>query len=182
MKRIISLLLIALLFAACQPTPETEFVINKGDNVLEQKLYATPEPVADTVSLHENASAAPESEPASEPTAAPIRQQLFPDRWDEDGIQLREHVTLSIHTDVITRADGQYPAYRTQAEPLTEDRITYFAEGLLSKPVKLELIEARSCRTSCSNTSTTSRNGKNGSRTASRGMKTGTKPAMIPRK
>ena len=145
MKKHIIIILLAslLLLCACQPTPETEFVINKGDNVLEQKLYATPEPVADTVSLHENASAAPESEPASEPTAAPIRQQIFPDRWDEDGIKLREHATLSIHTDIETRADGQYPAYRTQAEPFTEEQVIRFAEILLPKPVELELIEAK---------------------------------------
>jgi hypothetical protein len=145
MKKHIIIILLAslLLLCACQPTPETEFVINKGDNVLEQKLYATPEPVADTVSLHENASAAPESEPANEPTAEPVKQQLFPDRWDEDGMQIRNYVTLSIHTDVETRADGLYPAYRTQEEPLTEDRIMHFAEALLSKPVELELIEAK---------------------------------------
>lgn len=145
MKKHIFIILLAalMLLCACQPTPETEFVINKGDNVLEQKLYATPEPVAVTVSLHENASAAPESEPASEPTAAPIRQQLFPDRWDEDGIKLREHATLSIHTDIETRADGQYPAYRTKAEPFTEEQVIRFAEILLPKPVELELIEAK---------------------------------------
>ena len=145
MKKHIIIILLAslLLLCACQPTPETEFVINKGDNVLEQKLYATPEPVADTVSLHENASAAPESEPANEPTAEPVKQQLFPDRWDEDGIKLREHVTLSIHTDVITRADGQYPAYRTRVEPFTEEQAIRFAEILLPKPVELELIEAK---------------------------------------
>ena len=145
MKKHFYIILLAslLLLCACQPTPETEFVINKGDNVLEQKLYATPEPVADTVSLHENASAAPESEPANEPTAEPVKQQLFPDRWDEDGIKLREHATLSIHTDIETRADGQYPAYRTKAEPFTEEQVIRFAEILLPKPVELELIEAK---------------------------------------
>jgi hypothetical protein len=157
MKKHICIIFLAalLLFVACQPTPETEFVINKGDNVLEQKLYATPEPVSNTVSLHETASAAPNraevTDPAvtqntdstNEPTAAPIRQQTFPDRWDEDGVQIRNYVTLSIHTDVETRADGLYPAYRTQAEPFTEDQIVRIADTLFPKPVARELLEAK---------------------------------------
>lgn len=154
-KRIIIIFFATLLlFCACQPTPEAEIVINKGDNVLEQKLYATAKPVEDSVTLIENTSAASndeaKSEPtvpntgiANEPTAKPVKQQVFPDRWDEDGIQLREHVTLSIHTDVITRADGQYPAYRTRVEPFTEEDVARIADILLSRPVARELIEAK---------------------------------------
>ena len=43
-----------LLLCACQPSPETEFIVNKGDNVLEQKLYATPEPIEVTISAAAN--------------------------------------------------------------------------------------------------------------------------------
>lgn len=145
MKKQIFIILLAalLLFIACQPTPETEIVINKGDNVLEQKLYATTAPVSDTVSLHESTADKPDNNRTFEPTAAPISRQVFPDRWDKDGIRLREHATLSIHADVETRADGQYPAYRTKAEPFTEEQVIRFAEILLPRPVELELIEAK---------------------------------------
>lgn len=145
MKKHIIIILLAslLLLCACQPTPETEIVINKGDNALEQKLYATPEPVSDMVVPIESSADIPDSNRTFEPTAKPVKQQVFPDRWDEDGIKLREHATLSVHTDVETRADGQYPAYRTQAEPLTEEQVIRFAEILLPKPVELELIEAK---------------------------------------
>lgn len=51
MKKHVLILLAALLLCACQPTPETEFVINKGDNALEQKLYATPEPIELMISV-----------------------------------------------------------------------------------------------------------------------------------
>ncbi len=155
MKKHICIILFAalLLLCACVPTPETEFVINKGDSVLEQKLYATPKPVTVTVPLPENATTEPNRaeetvvtqnpDSTNEPTAEPVKQQLFPDRWDEDGIKLREHATLSIHTDIETRADGQYPAYRTQAAPFTEEQVIRFAEILLPKPAERELIEAK---------------------------------------
>lgn len=155
MKKRIYIILIAalLLLCACQPTPETEFIGNKGDNVLEQKLYATPEPVTDSVSLNTNPSDAPNAgnpgeptapnpETTSEPTAAPM-VQTFPDRWDEDGITLRDYVTLSIHTGVVTRADGQYPAYRTRVEPFTEEQIVRIADTLFPKPIARELLEAK---------------------------------------
>lgn len=156
MKKHILIILLALLLllCACQPTPETEFVINKGDNVLEQKLYATAKPVEDSVTLIENTPAASNDEAkgeltvpntgiANEPTAEPVKQQLFPDRWDEDDVQIRNYVTLSIHTDVETRADGQYPAYRTRVEPFTEEQIIRVADTLFSKPVARELLEAK---------------------------------------
>lgn len=49
MKRIIILLLAALLFAACQPTPAEDFVVNKAERTLEDIIAATPEPEAETV-------------------------------------------------------------------------------------------------------------------------------------
>ena len=44
MKRIISLLLIALLFAACQPTPEEPIVIGKDNEAMIEKAKETGEP------------------------------------------------------------------------------------------------------------------------------------------
>ena len=42
MKRICIIILFStFLFTACQPTPEVEFVVNKGDDVVEEKLAAT---------------------------------------------------------------------------------------------------------------------------------------------
>ena len=40
MKRILPLLLLCLLLA-CVPTPEQEFVVNKGDSIAEQKINET---------------------------------------------------------------------------------------------------------------------------------------------
>ena len=40
MKRIVCVFVAAIVLAAagCQPTPEVEFVVNKGDDVVEEKL------------------------------------------------------------------------------------------------------------------------------------------------
>ena len=42
MKRIIILCLLLALLLACVPTPEQEFVVNKGDGVLTQKIADSP--------------------------------------------------------------------------------------------------------------------------------------------
>ena len=60
MKRIICVLLISLMLCACVPTPEQEYVVNKGDDTLAQKLDATGEPDAQNDAL-----------------------LLFPERWEE---------------------------------------------------------------------------------------------------
>lgn len=144
MKKRLFLILIASLFlaCACQPTPGAEIVVNKSDNVWEQKLYATPKPLTDSSSLNANSSDAANDDRIFDPTAASSTQS-FPDRWDEDNIQLREHATLSIHTDVVTRADGQYPTYRTRMEPFTEEDVVRIADTLLPRPVVRELIETK---------------------------------------
>ena len=42
MKRLSILLLVLLMLTACLPTPEHEYVINKSDNTVEEKISATP--------------------------------------------------------------------------------------------------------------------------------------------
>ena len=71
MKRIIAVLLMLLLLAACQPTPDHDFVINKGDDIVEQKLSATPvpaQPVEDAVGV-DNKTEAPTGETEEPKTA-----------------------------------------------------------------------------------------------------------------
>ena len=38
MKRFLPLLLCLLLLCACVPTPEDEYIVNKGDNATEQQI------------------------------------------------------------------------------------------------------------------------------------------------
>ncbi|MBQ6078425.1 MAG: hypothetical protein IJK88_10055 [Clostridia bacterium] len=141
MKRLIPFCLSLLLLAsaACLPTPTEEYVVSKADNVLEQKLNATPKPMEDTVEQQANDSTA-KAQSVPETTAAPVQTQVFPARWDEDAEQIREYVTLAIHADVEAKADGLYPVYRTRAASFTEAQVIGLAEKLLGKPKERELV------------------------------------------
>ena len=112
MKRIIALMLLVCMLAACQPTPEQEYVVNKGDDTVEQKLNETPDP--DSASI--------------------AARQIFPDRWDEDPIAENEHLVVRAAADVRTKPDGLYPVYRTRESEITADTIENIAVKFLDKP------------------------------------------------
>ncbi len=114
-QSVFALILSLLLLAACVPTPEQEFVVNKGDDTAEQKLNASP---------------------ASDATDAATVPQFFPDRWDEDAERINEHVSIAVHADVVTKADGLYPVYRMKDAPLSEAMARTYALQLLGKPVE----------------------------------------------
>ncbi len=111
MKRIVVLLLAVLMLAGCQPTPEQEFVVNKGDDTVEQKLK---EPQGDVQSG--------------------AGRQSFPDRWDEEPLKESEHLVVRAHADVRTKADGLYPVYRTREAEITADTVENIAVKFLDKP------------------------------------------------
>lgn len=111
MKRIIVVLLSLALLCACVPTPEQEFVVNKGDDTVEQKL-------------NEQQSGANTG----------VGRQTFPDRWDEDPLKENEHLVVRAHADVRTKADGLYPVYRTRETEITADAVENIAVKFLDKP------------------------------------------------
>jgi len=123
MKRILVVLFAVLLLAACQPTPEQEYVVNKGDNIVEEKLNATPKPA-------ETAGGTNEAQPTTQPV-----NQFFPTRWD-DETSVSDRVSIAIHADVIQKEDGLYPVYRLKDAPLTEEMARELAAKILDKPVE----------------------------------------------
>ena len=137
MKRIIILCLLCALLLACVPTPEQEFIVNKGDSTVEDKINAAPKPAEDTVGLQPGASTA--ENPASlpeQPTEAPLAAQRFPDRWDEEAEKINDRVTISVHADVIQKENGLYPVYRLKDAPLSDADVQALAAKLLEKPVE----------------------------------------------
>ncbi|MBR4907217.1 MAG: hypothetical protein IKZ44_10265 [Clostridia bacterium] len=112
MKRIIILCLSLVLLLACVPTPKEEFVVNKGDDVVEQKLNETPDPDSGS-------------------TAA---RQTFPDRWDEDPIVENDRLIVRANTEIHVRADGLYPVYRTRPTEITKEMVENVAVKFLDKP------------------------------------------------
>ena len=120
MKRLFVILLSLVLLAACLPTPKQEYVVNKGDNVVEQKLSATPKPA---------------EEPDAENTgdAEPVRQQ-FPDRWDADPIEVMEKFTIRPEAEIITKEDGQYPVYAVHNVQFTKEQEAKYIQAMLGTP------------------------------------------------
>lgn len=111
MKRILIVLLSLSLFLACVPTPEQEFIVNKGDDTVEQKLN---EPQGDS--------------------RKGVGRQTFPDRWDEDSLKENEHLVVRAHTDIRTKPDGLYPVYRTREAEITAKMVENIAVKFLDKP------------------------------------------------
>lgn len=117
MKRL-WILLLAFAFCACLPTPETEFVVNKADNILENKLQSTAVPAESTTDTIEA------------PTSAP---QRIPDHWTEE-YEANETLTISVDAEIITKSDGVYPVFRTKSERFDTTRISELLQALLPKP------------------------------------------------
>lgn len=107
MKRLIAVLLF-LCVLACVPTPEEEFVVNKGDNVAEHSIKSDQQDDA----------------------------QRFPARWDEDTPLPCGTIAVSIHADIVQRADGVYPVYRTRQFPVTQAYAADLLTKLLGTPVE----------------------------------------------
>ena len=141
MKRIICILLLSALFLACVPTPEEEFIVSKSDNLAEQKILSAAV-TEETVAVEKNDSEAPSAAPLLNDTAAPVKAQTFPTRWDEDTVPIREYVTLAIHADVESRADGVYPVYKTRSGTLTSEDVAALANRLLRKPTEMSYLDA----------------------------------------
>lgn len=143
MKRIIVILLMLCMLAACQPTPDHDFVINKGDDVVEQKLSATPvpaQPVEDTVAVTDKpenpASTAADPERETKPAAA-LAPQTFPERWDEDAVKFSDNLSIAAHADVVQRADGLYPVWRTRGREISPEEAAKIVSALLPKPTEV---------------------------------------------
>ena len=114
MKRVMILLLAWLLLVACQPTPEVEFVVNKGDNLVEEKLN-------DTMGKEE-------------------KTQTFPNRWDEGPIQVNDRLTLTVQAEVTQKTDGIYPVYRTRTAGWAQADVVALLNKLLTAPTARMLL------------------------------------------
>lgn len=116
MKKICMFILSALLLCtACQPTPEVEFVVNKGDDTVEEKLTAVQDGTAGE------------------------GRQTFPDRWDEGPVTENDQLTLTARAEVIQKADGHYPVYRTRQHTVTQEEVVSLLEQLLPAPTSVTI-------------------------------------------
>ena len=108
MKKTIIYILTALMLSlcACQRTPDTEAVINKGDNKAEKAIEASSDPAWDGA------------------------QPVFPERW-EDDIKT-EYKELIIDADVITNGQNEYPVALVRRGAFTSDDMKKLASYMFS--------------------------------------------------
>lgn len=110
-KRICGLVLAGVLvFAACQPTPEKEAVVNKGDGVYEQKV--------EVAKKEERAEAVlPDASSAPAPTEVP--KYVFETHWT-DTVSLR-NFDVAIDVDVEAPDTTIFPVYRVKSRPFAPE-------------------------------------------------------------
>lgn len=136
MKRILSFLLLSLLCVACLKTPEQEYIINKGDDELEQKLNAAPAlpQETDEASLEKTDGAQITPAESRDASGNAVQRQGFPDRWETDPIPVADRFAIRVSADVVARADGLYPVYCTRSAHFTKEQTLAFLNLLLGKP------------------------------------------------
>lgn len=115
MKRMIAILLLLCMLVACQPTPETEFVVNKADNTIEQRLSETEMPKEETA----------------------VQRTLYPDEWREEAYQVNDRTTIEFDAEIVQKSDGVYPVYRTRGRQFTEADCIALVSKILPKPTAM---------------------------------------------
>lgn len=97
-----------LLTAACRPTPNQDFVVNKADGGMEAKLSGP----------------------------AVTGPQTFPSRWDENGYAANDWLTLTFDAEILQKADGLYPVYRTKQHMYSQNEVVDWLNRLAPDPVE----------------------------------------------
>ncbi len=125
MKRIVVICLILALLVACQPTPETDYVVNRGEEDLEALLHTTPAP--DAVPIRDAVAALPQGAKTEAHTVA--------GRWTEDASDVGG-ATLRIDADVIVPDLHEWPVYAVEKGVWSpEDRVAILKAAANGAPI-----------------------------------------------
>ena len=132
MKRMIITLLALALLLACVPTPEQEYIVNKGDSTVEDKINAAPR-TGSPAPQAGDAAEAEQTNPAA-PEGNALYRQLFPDRWDAEPVPVADRFAILAQAEVDTKADGLYPVYSTRSTSFDRNQTLRWLDLLLGKP------------------------------------------------
>ena len=133
MKRIVILCLILSLLLACVPTPEEEFVVNKSDGTLEDKLSS--EPVAAFTTESET----------QESTRSPLYDALgAPERWTMEpetrSVPFAE-LTIVADAEIVLPNVAKVSVYETAQRGFSEATLKAAADALLGDGERYEIEE-----------------------------------------
>ena len=99
-RRAILAVLLGALLLACQPTPETEFIVNRGDNLAEKRIEETPAPTGSG-------------------TDQPLPTFAVPERWT-DVIETKV-TTIPIDAEIVTSGQTVFPVRTVERTAIQED-------------------------------------------------------------
>ena len=122
MKRIIILCLILSLLLACVPTPEEEFVANKGDGTLEEIIHAETEPAANQT----DEPVPDEKSPLYAQLGAPERFTMEP----ETRAVPFSNLTVSADAVVVLPNVSATPVYEASGKTIPDERLEAIAAAL----------------------------------------------------
>ncbi len=112
MKRLIALLLLCLL-AACVPTPEQDFVVNKADGILKDIIYASSAPNASNLMTFEPSAPPADGEP--QPSKIPMQTIAWTDSFSIAAAM--DRLAVTVDAAVQTPESGTAPVYRFDFAP-----------------------------------------------------------------
>ena len=113
-----AIMLITCLLTACQPTPEEEIVIGKGDNMLEEAIDATPLPESTQIIEKEQ----------TEETS--LTNMVLSEHWQDTLSE--NNVKIDIDADVYVPNVSAYPVYEVVPH-FTDEALARKLIGVLAK-------------------------------------------------
>ena len=131
MKKQIGLLLAILCLTAfaCQPTPEAEIVVNKGDHVAENIIHETKAPAQPTP----QGSAAVEGTEAPETFENGTGTFTMPERW-EDEIKTK-YITVKIDAEILTSGQTVFPVRTVKRTGFTKEMMQPIVDAMFPDAV-----------------------------------------------
>ncbi len=119
MKRIIIVFLLCALLLACQPTPEEEFVVNKGDGTFEERIQVTAAPQEATETVPDT---------TRQPDAPAIVDEAIPESW-VDGF---ETAGMQVPIEAQIRTNGHpCPICKVKRHAIQTDEMQRIASSML---------------------------------------------------
>lgn len=124
--KISALLLMLLLCAACQPTPEKDVVINRGEENLEALIRTTPDP--DALSLSESVSALP--------AGSRVEEGMIVGRLLLEDVPSAGAANVRFDADVIVPDLAAWPIYAVERSAWNaDDRVAILKAAANGAPI-----------------------------------------------
>lgn len=124
-KRIcLALAILCLLAFGCQPTPDVEIVVNKGDHVAEDVINETKAPAQPTP----QGSADVEDAETSEPFENGTGTFTTPERWT-DEIKTK-YITVKIDAEILTSGQTVFPVRTVKRTGFTKEMIQPIVDAM----------------------------------------------------